>query len=170
MPSSKGLVQFAITVEDFPCRAGDKVCVKRQLKKLQNRYKDNAEKIKNLKTPYKKIAIFLDSWVQRNFKGQGKQVGGWKKFKKRKDGTRGRWIRGKGLDTTAKLLQDTGRLRASFLPFAHAKDAGIGSDLPYAEKHEKGVKVPVRRILPIKSEVIDRASKIMDDYVKDNLK
>ena len=122
-------------------------------------------KLQDTKTPFKKISIFLDNWVQKNFKTQGQMVGGWEPFK-----IGGRWIKGKGLDTGAKLLQDTGRLRASFLPFASKNDAGIGSDLPYSKIHQEGKGVPKRRVLPQKGEVFDDAKKILENHVIKSIK
>ena len=75
----------------------------------------------NIETLAERLSVST-SWVQKNFKGEGKAVGGWAPFK-----AGGRWRKGFGLDTSAKLLQDTGALRASFLPFASKTDAGIGS-------------------------------------------
>jgi phage gpG-like protein len=97
----------------------------------------------------KKVSIMLDQWVQKNFATQGGLVGGWKKITR--DGM---------------ILQDTGVLKHSFLPFYSKKDAGIGSDLEYAEKHEKGIGVKKRRILPKRKDVIKTARKIIKDTIK----
>lgn len=105
---------------------------------------------------HKRAAILLDRWVQKNFQTEG---GGWEPFAVYKpQGRRGRWISRSGgrpgyLDTSAKLLRDTGALRLSFRPFATRKDAGIGSELDYAEFHEKGIGVPMRRMLPVNADV-----------------
>lgn len=93
------------------------------------------------------VAVFLDQWVQENFKTEGGKVGGWLPF------ARGGRMRNGKLDTSAKLLQDTGRLRLSFLPFASKTDAGIGSRQPYSEAHHLGIGVPERRLLPFAKEV-----------------
>ena len=80
--------------------------------------------------PHAKVAVFLDRWVQTNFRKEGGLVGRWKKLK-----LGGRRLTGGGFDPTAKILQDTGRLRISFIPFSNRRTAGIGSDIPYAKKH-----------------------------------
>lgn len=101
--------------------------------------------------PNSQVAAFLDGWVQRNFRGEGNLVGGWTPFKRG-----GRWIPGVGLDTSAKLLQNTGALRASFRSFYDSNVVGIGSDIPYAKFHEEGtVHLPVRRMLPHEEDVSD---------------
>lgn len=110
-------------------------------------------------------SVYLDKWVQKNFKSEGGNVGGWEPFaasgrlKQRPDGS---WT----FDRTAKLLQDTGALRASFVPFATKDNAGIGSDLDYADDHHKGIDVPERRLLPKKHEVRKPLRDIMDAYVQ----
>ena len=130
-------------------------------------YANRIKKLKNLKTVYSKVSIFLDRWVQTNFRTQGGKVGGWKKL-----ASGGRYV-GKGknkrFDKSAKVLQDTGRLKASFLPFANNKDAGIGSELPYSKTHEEGEGVPKRRILPLRKEVWPAAKKIIVNHIKKSI-
>ena len=117
---------------------------------------------------YKKISIFLDQWVQRNFKNQGSQLSGsdtWPPFK-----SGGRRLKGAGLDTSAKLLQDTGALRASHLPFSSGVDAGIGSTLPYSKYHQEGIGVPMRRTLPKAIEVRATILQLFDDHIGESAK
>lgn len=119
-----------------------------------------------------RVAVFLDQWVQRNIQTSGASVGGWLPFKyggrlttkakgsaKSIDGRR--WI-----NTNAKLLMDTGKLRLSFLPFIRRGVAGIGSELPYSKAHDEGSdKVPQRRILPKTSEVEVQVFEILENFV-----
>lgn len=112
-------------------------------------------------------SVFLDSWVQKNFKTEGGNVGGWEPFAhggrlKPPASGEGRWT----FDRTAKLLQDTGSLRASFVPFATKDNAGIGSNLSYADDHHKGQGVAERRLLPKKSEVRKPLRDILEAYVQ----
>lgn len=114
---------------------------KTQFRRLQKLSK----KIRNPSKANRQVAIWLMRWVNNNFKNEGQLVGGWAPFKRG-----GRIVPG-GIDTSAKLLQKTGRLRASFKPFWSAKTAGVGSDVKYAEYHEFGVpmnNLPERRMLP----------------------
>lgn len=131
------------------------------LEELQKRHNERTKELKELSIPYKKVTTYLDSWVQKNFKQSGALVGGWLPFK-----AGGRVKNGK-LDTSAKLLMDTGRLRASFLPFATKSIAGIGSDLPYSKAHNEGIGAPKRRILPVDAEVKKQITTILDDRVKE---
>ena len=100
--------------------------------------------LKNLGPAHQQMSIWLDRWVQRNFKTEGGKVKGWKPFK-----YGGRLMPDGSIDRDAKLLQDTGRLRASFKPMWGKDYAGIGADAPYSIYHELGTRhLPIRRMLP----------------------
>lgn len=134
--------------------------VKRDLKKRR-------EKMSSLKTTMSRVATFLDRWVQDNFKTEGGKVGGWKPLARG-----GRLITRGGrtvLDKSAKILQDTGRLRNSFLPFASMRNAGIGSKLDYSKKHNEGIDVVKRRILPTIAEVRKPIREHFNVHVKRSL-
>ena len=134
------------------------------------------------KNAHRDMAIMLDRWVLRNFKTQGRTVGGWQPFavycvggprspyRKRKVCGKGRIV-GQGkrrrLDKSAMLLQDTGKLRSSFKLFYSAANAGIGSALEYAEPHEEGQgPLPQRRMLPLHSEVQRDIIRIYQKHIK----
>ncbi len=137
---------------------------KGSIKKASRRLKRQASSMKVVSPVMKKISIFLDGWVQRNFKTQGSNVGGWDKLK-----LGGRRRKGGGFDNNAKILQDTGRLKASFKPFSTKANAGIGSNLPYSKIHEKGLNgMKKRRMLPNKSdrEVSLVVNKLLGGHVK----
>lgn len=136
------------------------------LKRVSQRLRNVTKAMKDMLGPHKRIATVLDAWVLRNFKGEGRLVGGWEAF-----AAGGRWVKGRGIDSSAKLLQDTGRLRASFIPFATRRDAGIGSRLDYSKPHEKGLgHLPQRRMLPKMAEVRKDIRKVFDGHVKESLK
>ena len=167
------------------------------LKELQEKHKDRKEKVSDFSPAMKKASIYLDSWVQRNFKSDGGNVGGWKPLsdvtlllrKWEKQGVKiggatvgqaafllnaSSAIAATGLAgsdlvgnlPSARPLKKTGRLRVSFFPWATKKNAGIGSDLPYSEYHQKGTKgIPQRRMLPEADEVREDITKILEDHV-----
>lgn len=121
------------------------VTVRPTVPEINARLARSREAMGALNGPLARSSVFLDQWVQRNIRSEGGSVGGWRPFK-----AGGRRVKGL-LDTSAKLLQDTGRLRSSFSPFVRGGDAGIGSDLPYASSHEFGNEakgLPARRMLP----------------------
>jgi phage gpG-like protein len=117
----------------------------------------------------RRVGIWVLRWINDNFKTEGGKVGRWKKFR-----YGGRFRKGK-LDTSAKLLQDTGRLRASFDSKPNKKGVTIGSDLEYSKYHEEGVpkkRLPQRRMLPDGKdrEVSNAIIKIYDHAIERALK
>jgi len=149
-------------IEVVPIRGGSKPAIKklRQLIKA----------VKNTRRPNKQVSVWLLRWVNENFKSQGGKVGGWKPFK-----LGGRRLRSGGIDTSAKLLQDTGRLRASFNRFSSRKEAGVGSPLNYSLTHERGLphkNLPARRMIPLDTDKdVERGIiKIYDAYIQRALK
>ena len=122
------------------------------------------KKLKDQKGPYRKASVLLDQWVQKNFKTEGENVGGWKPFARNNR----RWLQ----DPSAKLLQDTGRLRSSFRPFATLRNAGIGSFLKYSKPHDRGTRnLPERRMLPRKyKEVKPIVEPIFNRHIKDSFR
>jgi len=130
------------------------------IKEVIAHYTKTVKDIRQLTATNAKIATWLDGWVQRNFKTEGGNVGKWAPFKKG-----GRKKAGMSFDASAKLLQDTSRLRHSYSPFHSKNDAGIGSDVEYAVTHEFGNPtkgLPARRMLPRKTDkdVIDNLKRI----------
>lgn len=153
---------------------GVKVEIKPSLAELRKRLDDKRKAITDLRTPYARAAVLLDQWVQKNFRGEGGNVGGWEPFAKNKRGIPYVEASDPGR-APAKLLQKTGRLRSSFNPFASAKNAGIGSDLPYAKIHHEGDgRIPARPMLPDKGQartaIMRAAKEIMTDYTNKALK
>lgn len=143
-------------------KEGIKFTAKPTLAQVKQRIGRAREKLRHTEDAHARIAVFLDRWVQNNFRTEGGNVGGWEPF-----AHGGRFLRGGGIDTSAKLLQDTGRLRASFVPFKSRGNAGIGSDLPYSETHEEGLgNVPKRRMLPETRDVRKDVAEIYDNFVR----
>jgi len=124
-----------------------KITTKPRLDLVKKRFALARKKLKDTAKPHKEIALMLDGWVQRNFKSEGGKVGGWTPLT-----LGGRW-KGNKFDSSAKILQDSSRLRLSFTPFSDKRGAGIGSFLDYSEVHEEGMGVAKRRMLPISIEV-----------------
>lgn len=146
---------------------------------LKARLKAAREGLQNDGAVMRQVAVFLDQWAQRNFQSQGDKAGGWVGFKYggrivRKKGAKAQSIEGhRYIDGSAKLLQDTGALRHSFLPFIRKGVAGIGSDLPYSKGHEDGMpkyKLPQRRLLPKTAEVQVDLREILDNWLLITLK
>lgn len=143
--------------------AGTSVRFDPPLRRVQDELRHRIEKLTDLREPNQKVAIILDRWVQRNFRGQGALVGGWTPFKRG-----GRPTKGGGIDASAKLLQDTGALRLSFRMFWDSRQAGIGSRLKYSKPHEDGTsRLPQRRMLPTEADVIQPILRVYKRHVAD---
>lgn len=129
-------------------------------------------RINNPSAANRKVSIRLLRWVNENFKTEGGKVGKWKPFRHGGRLTGNRLPSGRfEVDRSAKLLQDTGALRASFIPFSSKTVAGIGSNVRYSLTHELGLphkNVPIRRMLPLPEdrEVIDFITKIYDHHIQ----
>lgn len=126
--------------------------------------------LKDRRDVNKRLMVYLDQWVQLNFRSEGGKVGGWKPL-----AAGGRWKTSasgrRKFDPSAKILQDTGRLRISFVPFERGDTVGIGSDIPYSEPHEKGEgNVPQRRMLPKEREVQADVKRIYEHFVGETIK
>lgn len=132
------------------------------LKEIRRRLGLRARQVINLRRPNAKAAVLLDRWVQLNFRTEGGKVGGWAPFK-----YGGRLIPQKPyIDPSAKLLQDTGRLRASFETFHNKTRVEIRSRVPYAVYHEFGTAtLPQRRMLPRGDEFLPEIIKIYQRHV-----
>lgn len=143
-----------------------RIDVKPTLKQLEQRMAKAKVAITERGPINKKVSILLDAWVQQNFRTEGARAGGWQAFKFPEFG---RYITGQGWDPSAKLLQDTGRLKLSFIPFANKTDIGIGSELPYAKYHEEGTsRLPQRRMLPshtLDKKLIKKIEAMFDRHV-----
>ena len=146
-----------LEIRVVPIRGGSEPAV-RKLKQL-------LKKVKNPTQANREVSVWLMRWVALNFRSEGGKVGGWLPFK------HGGRVTATGVDESAKLLQDTGVLRASFTPFYSRTIAGIGSGLHYSVTHELGLphrNVPVRRMLPLASDkdVEQGIIKIYDRWIK----
>jgi len=121
------------------------------------------KRLANFKQPYQQAAVFLDQWVQHNFRTEGGKYKGWKPFSP----VTLRMISANDPGRMPpKLLQKTGRLRQSFLPFHTRRNAGIGSQLPYSKEHDEGEgRIPQRKILPTDKLVKPDMAKILRGHI-----
>ncbi len=96
------------------------------------------------KEVHETMASTVEAWILRNFEQEGGKLKGkpWKKSQ--------RAIRDRG-----KTLQDFGTLRRSTNSKVTQRSAKVGLSVDYAPKHNFGIGVIQRRILPKESEVID---------------
>jgi len=140
---------------------------------LRNLIEDKRRRVAQLEQAYHKASIYLDQWVQDNFKTEGSRVGGWAPFK---ESTLRAMASSDPGRAPPRLLQKTGRLRLSYKPFFNSKTGGIGSELPYAKFHQLGTSrgLPQRRMVPEKGdpkgEVTPRIKEIIAEHVNKEIK
>lgn len=162
---------MTIQVKISPVR-GVNAATKARIDRIARRIKDTAR-------VNREVSVWLVRWVNENFRTQGAlvQAGGWAPLKtggryhKNPRGRKSGSGRKRRYDPYAKVLQDSGRLRASFHGFYTRKTAGVGSDLSYAPYHDLGAPragIPQRRILPTSEDasVITGVLRIYESFVR----
>lgn len=125
--------------------------MERKRKKLKDQSKANAQAV-----------VIADRWIQKNFQEQGKAVGGWQPLAPATMAARRRGKKPLG----TKILIDTGELRRRWKHLYNSKMAAIQSGVDYAEKHEKGIGVPKRRILPESKDIMPDLKKIFGEFIE----
>ena len=81
-----------------------------------------------------RYAVIASQWIDRNFQSQGGLVGGWRRLTPLTTG-------GRRMGTT-RILQDTGVLRASFVPKWTENEAIVGTAMEISKYHEFGTRGP----------------------------
>lgn len=111
----------------------------------------------------KMASVKLYQWVMMNFKGEGDLAGGWAPLSYQA-------LAYKEEHGYEMMLQNTGALRSSFIPYSDESVALIGSALGYSEKHQMGddgpPRLPKRRLLPTGEEVKQLTDRIYRTAVK----
>ena len=152
---------------------------RRSSDRVRVKLRELIKKVHNPRSANRQVSVWLLRWVNENFRTDGGNVGGWEPFKyggrvvtKKSGKGDSQSISGRRyVNAQAKLLEDSGDLRASFEGFFSKDSAGVGSDIPYSAGHELGIplsNLPSRRLLPTKDDkdVSDKIIKIYDAYIK----
>jgi phage virion morphogenesis protein len=136
-------------------------------KALQIKFRRLASQIKSNKTPmYKRIGIKLLNEIDKNFKTESHDGKRWQSLSDRTIFARRRGPRA----GSPQILQDTGTLRRSFDFEATNNQVKVGTNIEYAPKHEHGIGVPQRKMLPSDRKALEISVKIADQYIEDQLK
>jgi len=104
----------------------------RQVQQLLRRMATSAGGSAGRTALHARYAVIASQWIDRNFQQQGALVGGWKPL-------RPNTVIGRRKQSSV-ILQDTGLLRASFVPAWDDKEAVVGSADKRSLWHEKGTK------------------------------
>jgi len=123
-------------------------------------------KLRRKEVMFKKMSIYLMKWIDKNFKTEGRYAqGGWPKLaastiRQRRGGGRG----------GVKILQDTGRGRASIRTKHTRSYAKAFTRLDYMVKHHEGKGVPQRKIIPEAKQVERPVMRIAQRHVEEAIR
>lgn len=123
-------------------------------------------KLQNRSTMFKAATVFVQGWIQKNFKSDGRMSMGGRGWKKLKASTiKARRKGGAG----AKILRDMGTLRQSFKATYNNVSGVVFNNLPYANTHNYGDKsrnIPERRMMPLRKQVLKELKAISKRFIK----
>jgi phage gpG-like protein len=131
--------------------------------------------------PFHMAVIFLDAWIQRNFKSDGKKAmggGGWKPLAPATIRARAEGWGDYKKDSNPQILRNRGTLRQSW-KHDYNNDRAIienyatakGSTYYYGLAHDEGRgDLPERRILPQDKQIAKDIKKIFGYWIRTSLK
>lgn len=131
--------------------------------------KTRQKRLKNQRGVHGKAVVAVDAWIQKNFQQEGKLAypgTGWQKLSPATIEMR---RKGKKSKHGVKILQDTGMLKSNWKKQWSIKSGVIAAAMPYAEKHNEGIGVPERKILPTESQIMPTLIKIYGKFVRTSL-
>lgn len=139
-------------------------------RQLERRLRSVASRITNRRTVNRKVSVKLSGWVFRNFRQQGALAEkGWAPLKPAT-------VKAKARKRYSMILQNTGALRKSFLPFHDNDQMGVGAvqltdgSAPWdlARIHQEGapeVNIPARPMLPTLRQALPIGMQIYEQFV-----
>lgn len=143
---------------------------------LSKRFKKRKLKLDQKRAVNKRILVFLDGWIQRNFRQEGRlsDSKGWIPLAESTKARRRKGKSKKGIAREPKILQDTGTLRSKWDHHYSNKQVRLTSGVPYAVYHDSDKKprkrLPQRKILPREKDVGKKIREIYGGWVRTNLK
>jgi phage gpG-like protein len=126
-----------------------------------------ASQMRDRRAPNKAIAIQLHSWVLRNFDAEGALNKPWKSLSPKYAA----WKAKKGYDQ--HILRLSGHLRDSYDIGFDNDSATVGTDLVYAEFHEKGLperNLPARPMLPPKAVALQDSIDVYNLFLRNSVR
>jgi len=148
---------------------GNMIEIKIDTDRMQRSLSQVASRIDDRKATNKAVSVELYGWVVRNFKAQGglTESRSWAPLKPAT-------IKAKAKHGYRMILQNTGALRQSFVPFSSNDEAGVGAaqmvgkDRPtdLAAIHQYGTEhIPARPMLPSRRQALEIAIKVYDYHI-----
>jgi phage gpG-like protein len=107
----------------------------------------------------RRVSIAFYGFVIRNFQREGSLVGGWEPLAERT-------IQEKARLGKERMLARSGTLKNSFVPFHSATNAGVGSEVEYAQYLHEGTKyMTARSLLPNRAQALEMGMRVYEAYV-----
>ena len=130
---------------------------------LQKKLTNISRRLSDRRTINARAVVVIDRWIQKNFQSEGQlaQSGGWKKLSSVTIAMR-RKGKGKG---SPRILQDTGALKTRWKHLWTHTSAKVQSMVNYGIKHDKGIGVPKRPVLPTEEQIWPELRKIHKDWI-----
>lgn len=140
------------------------ISVEVRAEEAQRRLNKLAQQLENRRPVNKLLSTKLFAMVMENFDREGHEGVPWADLAP----STWRWKRKRGYD---KILQNTGALRQSFLPFSDNDSAGVGAlsireHADISAKHEEGIGVPKRKMLPSNAKALEQAVVIYGAFIQ----
>ena len=133
-------------------------------KVLQAKFKRLARKTSNRRTLFNRIGVKVLNEIDATFKEETHEGEPWTPLKASTIASR----RGSGL---ARILQDTGTLKRSFVMGATSNLVRIGTPIIYAPPHQEGEgNIPKRPMIPSEKRGLEIAIKTANGYIKESIK
>lgn len=130
---------------------------------VQARFRRLASNIKNKRPMFKRIGVKLLNEISENFDKESHEGQPW-------DRLSATTVARRRLGSD-KILQDTGRLRGSFVEEATTTSVRVGSPIEYAPTHEDGKgNVPQRKMLPSKTLALSISVDVAGNFIKESIR
>lgn len=130
---------------------------------VQARFRKLARQIKNKRPMFKRIGVKLLNAISDNFQTESHEGDKWERLSpttvvRRRLGS-------------DRILQDTGRLRGSFVQEATSNEVRVGSPIEYAPIHEDGKgNVPERKMLPSRELALSVSVDVAGNFIKESIR
>ncbi len=139
----------------------------RDIDKILKRLNRLPREIARTEVFFKEVATFLDKWKAANFKREGTLAMDGRRWKALKASTVRQRRTGKKKGRAPRILQDTGKGRASVRIKSSRRNAMIFSDLGYMAHHHTGTRtLPARRIIPEARQVEKKVATMGESYLR----
>jgi len=142
---------------------------KEDVAQIQRKFETLTKGMGQRKPMFDRVGIQVTNEIMKNFKEEGNDGTRWSPLSEATIN-----FRRKGKNKTNNpmmILQDTGKhLRNTFTHRSTNDDVRIGTTTEFAPRHEFGLGIPKRPMLPSKKKGLEIAVKVADNFLKEKIK